>query len=107
MKITIEGREFELSANGRFLQKFCKVFEENLTLVLYNAVQKRDPYAIAKLMFCAIDEENTFEEWLDSFKSPLFILPVQDKVIEYLFAETKPTVDSKDSEDSKKKAVAN
>ncbi len=102
MKLTIEGREFNLSANGRFLQKYCKVFEENLTITLYNALNKSDPYALAKLMYCAIDEEKSFDEWLESFNSPLFIIPYMEKIRIFFAAETKPTVESKDDNSKKK-----
>lgn len=110
MKLTIEGREFKLSANGRFLKKFCTEFNENLTVVLYNAIQNRDLLAVAKLMYCALDEESVgelkFDEWLESFKSPLFIIPVMDKVIDFLIQDTTPTVTAKDSDNSKKKKIA-
>lgn len=107
MKITIEGREFKLSANGRFLKKYCDLFNENLTMVMYNAIQQRDPYAIAKLMYCAIDEEMSFEDWLNSFESPLFIIPHMDKVIEYLVADTTPKVAAEGQDNDPKKAKEN
>lgn len=107
MKLTIEGREFELSANGRFMQKFCKVFDESITPTLYNAFEKRDLYSIAKLMYCAIDEEKSFDEWLDSFASPLFLLPYIDKIINFLVADTQPTVEAKGDSSSKKKKKTN
>lgn len=104
MKLTIEGRELNLSANGRFLQKYCKVFEENLTITLYNALNKSDPYALAKILYCAIEgEERSFDEWLESFKSPLFIIPYMEKIQRFIVAETTPTVESKGDDDSKKK----
>lgn len=102
MKLTIEGREFTLSANGRFLKKYCDLFDENLTITLFNATQKRDPLSVAKLMYCAINEDKSFDEWLESFNSPLFILPYMDKVIEYLLVDTTPKVEAKEDNDSKK-----
>lgn len=107
MKITIEGREFNLSANGRFIQKYCKIFDESITLTLWNAFEKKDLYAVAKLMYCAIDEEKSFDEWLDSFNSPLFLLKHVDTIINFLVEETQPTVEAKGSDSSKKKTIAN
>lgn len=107
MKITIEGREFNLSANGRFMQKYCKLFEENLTLTLYNALEKRDMYSIAKLMYCAINEEKSFDEWLDSFNSPLFLVNHMDEVLTFIVEGTKPTIENKDNKSSKKKKITN
>ena len=103
MKLTIEGREFELSANGRFIQKYCKVFDESITPTLYNAFEKNDLYSVAKLMYCAIDEEKSFDEWLDSFNSPLFLLKDMHKVINFLVSETQPTVEAKGDKNSSKK----
>lgn len=110
MKLTIEGRELNLSTNGRFIKKYCEEFKNsNIVTDLYNSINNRDLYSVSKLMYCALDENSrgdlTFDAWLESFKSPLFILPVMDRVIEFLIKDTTPTVESKDSVDSKKKTT--
>ena len=107
LKLTIEGRELKLSTNGLFIKKYCEEFDDNLVVTLSRAIGNKDLFSIAKLMYSALDEESrgdlTFEAWLESFKSPLFILPVMDRVIEFLIKDTTPTVESNGGEDSKKR----
>ncbi len=94
MKVKLENREYELKATGRFLLKYKEVFNENAMMALYKVAQDRDALECAKLIYCGINETMPFEEWLDSFESPLFILPVMDSVLEYMLRSTKPTVDN-------------
>lgn len=106
MKITLEGREYELKANGRFMKKYQDTFKENMIVGLYRMTKDRDILACTQLIYCAIEEEKTFDEWLDSFESPIFSLGVMDTVMEYLTRSVEPTVESKGtSNEVKKKTI--
>lgn len=98
MKITLEDREYELKANGSFMKKYQDTFKENLMISLFKGMQEKDIYECSKVTYCAIGEETPFEEWLDSFDTPMFILPVMDKIYEYLVRSFTPTVDPKQTE---------
>lgn len=104
MKVKLENREYELKANGAFIKKYQDNFHENVIQALYKSVQEKDILTCAKLCYCAIDEDLPFEEWLDSFETPLFIITEMDKIHDYLVRGVEPTVSPKDGgEPSKKK----
>lgn len=107
MKIKLENREYELKANGAFMKKYQETFNENMIIALYKCTQEKDVYTCAKLTYCAIEEEMEFDEWINSFEAPLFILPKMEKIIEYLTRECNPTVENKYKQDeqSKKKKM--
>lgn len=105
MKVKLENREFELKANGSFMKKYQETFHENMMTQLYNGLREKDVFACAKLTYCAIDTNMTFEEWLDSFETPMFIVSEMENIFTYLIRECTPSVDAKkqEGEDSKKK----
>ena len=72
MKIKLENREYEFIANGKFLLKYQETFNENLVVALYKVAMEKDPLTCAKIVYCGINEEQPFEEWIDSFETPLF-----------------------------------
>lgn len=92
MIVKLENREYELKANGSFMKKYQDKFKESFILALYKCTQEKDVYACARLIYCASNIEETFEEWIDSFKSPLFVLPVLDEVTEFFVKSSEPTV---------------
>lgn len=102
MKVKLENREYELKANGSFLLKYQKTFNRNALLDLYKSASEKDALSCEMLTYCAINEEMPFEEWLDSFESPLFILPVMDEVMEYFIRNVTPSVESKAKSNEKK-----
>ena len=104
MKVKLENREYEFKANGKFLKRYQEQFNEGVMMAIYKCVQEKDALICAKLIYCGIEETMTFDEWLDSFETPLFVLPEMDKVVEYLVRTTAPTVEPKgDGEESSKK----
>ena len=103
MKITLENREYEIKANGGFMRKYQETFKENLMHSLYKGMQEKDIYECAKVTYCAIGVDEPFEEWLDSFETPMFILPQMDKIYEYLVRSFTPTVEPKESKENIKK----
>ena len=104
MKIKLENREYDFKANGRFMKKYQDTFKENLILALYKVSTEKDIYTCAKIIYCGIDEELSFEDWLDSYESPLFTLGAMDTVMEYITRSIEPTVESKgEKSDLKKK----
>ena len=87
------------------MKKYQEAFNENMIIALYKCTQEKDVYTCAKLTYCAIDEDLSFDEWLDSFETPLFIMEEMDKIIEYLIRSVEPTVQPTEtpSEDNSKK----
>lgn len=102
MKVKLENREYELKANGRFLLKYKELFNENAVADLYKCVNEHDVVLVQMLTYCAIDEQMSFDEWLDSFETPLFILPCMEEIIEYLVRSVNPTVEPKNKSNEKK-----
>ena len=102
MKVKLENREYELKANGRFLLKYRDTFGQNAVADLYKCLAEKDVVLCEMLTYCAINETMSFEEWLDSFETPLFVLPVMEDVIEYLVRSVNPTVESNTKSDEKK-----
>jgi len=94
MKVILEGREFELKANGYFMKKYHQEFKSNMMTDLALAAQKADSMKLAQLTYCAIQDcDMSFDEWLNSFETPCFIRPeVANKVLTYLARDTEPTV---------------
>lgn len=107
MEIKLEDRNYELKANGKFIKKYQELFKSNAVIDIYKASQTRDVLIMEQLTYCAIDESMPFDEWLDSFDTPFFVLNEFEKIAEYLMRGTTPTVDPKgnasNSESSKKK----
>ena len=107
MKVKLEEREFELKANGSFLKKYQETFGESMKLALYKGMRERDMLACAKLTYCAIASiDMSFDEWLDSFETPTFILGEMENIFKYLIRECTPTVEPEKTEgeaDPKKK----
>lgn len=101
MKVKLENREYELKANGRFMKKYQETFNENMIVALYKCTQEKDILTCSKLAYCAIDEEMPFDEWLDSFETPLFILTKMDEIIAYLTRSVDPTVKAEQDPDAK------
>lgn len=101
MKVKLENREYELRANGRFMKKYQETFNENMIVALYKCTQEKDVFTCAKLTYCAIDEEMPFDEWLDSFETPLFLLPEMDDIVKFLVRSTDPTVKAEKDEEQK------
>lgn len=97
MKIVLEGREYELEANGSFLLRYSRLFHRNLFTDLYTAMKERDPLISAQLMFASITPapEETFEEWMNSFETPLFMFAEIEKVLNFLMRDATPTVEQK------------
>lgn len=106
MKIKLENREYELRANGKFMKKYQETFNENMVVALYKCTQEKDLFTCSKLTYCAIEEVMTFDEWLDSFETPLFILPEMDSIIQFLVRSTDPTVKAEKDEDQQDKTDA-
>ena len=107
MKIKLENREYELNANGRFMLKYQDTFKENMMIALYKGMSEKDSLACAKLTYCAIGEEMPFDEWLDSFETPTFIIPEMERIFSYLIRDVEPTVKPTEKEDSSKKKETN
>lgn len=105
MKIRLENREYELKANGSFMKKYQETFNENMIMALYKCTQEKDIYTCSKLIYCAIGEEMSFEEWLDSFETPLFVVTEMDKVIEYFIRSVEPTVKAEKDPDAPEEEV--
>lgn len=105
MKLVIEEKEFEFVANGSFMKKYQELFKENLIMALYHLSQEKDCFTCAKLIYAGINTEVSFDDWLNSFDSPIFTINVMDSVMEYLTRVTTPTVESlsKEETDVKKK----
>ena len=103
MKVKLENREYELKANGRFMLKYQDTFNENMVVALYKVMNEKDPLTCCKLTYCAIETEQSFDEWLDSFETPLFIIGEMDRIVEYLIRSTTPNVQPEESDDNSKK----
>ena len=54
MKITIENKEYNLKANGKYMKKYHDLFKGNLIIDTYKAFEQNDLYIVAQLMYCAI-----------------------------------------------------
>lgn len=108
MKIRLENREYELKANGRFMLKYQETFGENMISALYKAAQEKDVLACAKLTYCAITEElPPFNDWIDSFETPLFILQEMDSIFRFLTRSVEPSVKPNVAENDAKKKTTN
>lgn len=103
MKVVLEDREYDLKANGSFMKKYQDTFGGNLMMSLYKGMQEKDILECAKITYCAIKEETPFEQWLDSFETPMFILPMMDRVYEFVVRSFKPTVEPVANNESVKK----
>ena len=107
MIVKLEDREFELKANGRFMKKYQETFNESLMTAMYKCSVEKDLFECAKLCYCAIEDiDMTFDEWLDSFETPMFMLESMDSVFAFLTRECKPTVEAEgksEEKNSKKK----
>lgn len=101
MKIIIENREFELKANGALMKTYQEKFKESLIVSLYKMNVEKDPLACAKIIYCSADVEEDFQNWLESFKSPLFTLEVMPKVLQYISTGVEPTVAPKKNDNQK------
>lgn len=101
MKVKIENREYEFLANGRFLLKYQEAFKENLVVALYKVAMEKDPLTCAKILYAGIKEDLPFEEWIDTFETPLFILDEMDNIYEYVTRSIKPTVEMNNSGEGK------
>lgn len=101
MKIKLENREYELKANGSFMKKYQETFGENMIIALYKCIQEQDIYTVTKLTYCAIVEDlPPFDEWIDSFETPLFLIQEMQNIIVFLSRSVESTV--KPKEDSNK-----
>ncbi len=107
MKIKLENREYELKANGAFMKKYQETFNENMVVALFKATQQQDIYTVSKLTYCAINEEMPFDEWLESFDDPLFLITEMADIIEYLVRHSNATVKTEDDESEVKKKMTN
>ena len=107
MKIKLENREYELKANGSFMRKYQETFGENMIIALYKSAQEKDIYTCSKLTYCAIDESMPFDEWIDSFETPLFLMAEMDNIFKYLIRSIEPNVKPKETEESVKKKTEN
>lgn len=107
MKIKLENREYEFVANGKFLLKYQDTFNENLVIALYKVAMEKDPLTCAKIFYCGIKEELSFEDWIDSFETPLFILEQMDNIYEYVTRSLEPTVKAKGDDSSDEKKTTN
>lgn len=108
MIVKLEEREFELKANGAFMKKYQDTFHENVIQALYKSMQEKDILTCAQLTYCAIQTDMTFDEWIDSFETPLFILKEMDNIHAFLIRSIEPTVkptQSKEETDSSKKNI--
>lgn len=103
MKVKLENREYDFVANGKFLLKYQELFKENLVVALYKVAMEKDPLTCAKIFYSGIQEEMPFEEWLDSFETPLFILNEMDRIYEYVTRSLEPTVKANGTEKSDEK----
>lgn len=95
MKVKLENREYEFVANGKFLLKYQELFKENLVVALYKVAMEKDPLTCAKILYSGINEDKSFEDWIDTFETPLFILNEMDKIYEYVTRSIQPTVEAK------------
>lgn len=102
MLVKLENREYELKANGRFILKYQQTFNRNAVTDLYKCLNEKDVLICQRLTYCAINEETPFEEWLDSFETPMFVLPYMEDIVEYLVRSVNPTVQSNTKSDEKK-----
>lgn len=102
MIITIEGRDFDLKANGYLMKKYQDKFKETLIMAIYKVTTEKDILTCAKIIYCAADISETFDEWLASFKSPLFALDCMTDVINFIVDGTEPTVKPIDTKNNKK-----
>lgn len=106
MKVKLENREYEFVANGKFLLRYQELFKENLVIALYKVAMEKDPLTCAKILYCGINESKSFEDWIDTFETPLFILEKMDEIYEYVTRSIQPTVasnaPSKEESDEKK-----
>lgn len=103
-KFKLNGKEYELSCDGRFLRDYQRLFKSNLISDLYMATQKCDLLITAQLFYVAAKIETPFDEWLSSFENPLFILPLHAELATFFLKATTPTVELKgDEKDVKKK----
>jgi len=110
MIVKLENREYELKANGSFMKKYQETFNENMMMALYKGMREKDMYECAKLTYCAITEtDQSFDEWLDSFETPTFILTEMEEIFKYLIRECTPTVEpaEKEGKTSSKKKTNN
>lgn len=108
MIVKLENREFDLNANGAFMKKYQELFKEDVIQALYKSMQEKNILTCAQLTYCAIKTDLTFDEWLDSFETPLFILQEMDNIHTFLIRSVEPTVkpnkeNEEAAEDSKKK----
>lgn len=108
MKITIENKEYNLKANGKYMKKYHDLFKGNLIIDTYKAFEQNDLYIVAQLMYCAIEDiEINFEDWLDQFENPYFILPYKVDLQDFLLSGITPTVKYNGAEDDSKKKKIN
>lgn len=105
MKIKLENREYDFNANGRLLLKYQENFNENLVIGLYKVAMEKDPLTCAKILYSGIEEDKPFEEWIDSFETPLFILEQMDTIYEYVTRSLEPTVKPNGGVEDEKKTT--
>lgn len=107
MIVKLENREYDFVANGKFLLKYQETFNENLVVALYKVAMEKDPLTCAKILYCGIDVKEPFEEWIDSFETPLFILNEMDNIYEYVTRSLEPTVKPTQTGESDEKKTTN
>ena len=106
MKLVLENREYDFKANGYFLKKYQETFPDDTFMkAIVKLFNEKDVYSCARLIYCGINEEMSFDEWLNSFQSPIFCLDSTDKIGEYLTRKINPTVESKGEDLKKKKTI--
>lgn len=94
MKIKLEDKTYEIEANGKFAKKYQETFNSNVLLDIFKADKQKDLLLMEQLTYCAIIGDNlpSFDEWIESFKTPFFILESFGDVLLYLQRDVTPTV---------------
>ncbi len=105
LDIEIEGKKYTLKANGYFMKKYHDLFKGNVIIDTYLATERKDMLLMAQLTYCAIETiDQSFDEWISSFKSPFFLLNSFNDIQNFLYQGIEPTVKYKgvSKEESKK-----
>ena len=102
-KFTLEGKEYQLEVNGKFMKDYQTKFGGNLIVDIHEATSKLDMLKMAQLFYIGANIEVSFDEWLKSFGDPFFMLPLMADLTIFFLNSIKPTVLGEMSKTVKKK----
>lgn len=103
MEIKLEDKTYDIKANGYFLKKYQDIFKTSCVADVLRSIKTRDYLVVAQLIYASIDTKESFEDWLKGFKSPFFVAPVYNVVMDFFINGIEPTVEPKQKKRQKAK----